>query len=103
MVILEEKSFVANLCFQCLQSGVHGVNLGVDVIVLVDGVGVKLVTRLYQKVVVGQKGGLILQHGFFNLGFLPFKSWSLNGLDVSQRSFLGEVELLLSSLFWIML
>ena len=72
-------------------------------IVLMDGVRVKLLTGFYQKVAVGQKGGLILQHGFFNLGFLPFKSWSLDGHDVSKRSFLGEVELLVSSLFWIIL
>ena len=57
---MKEKGFVANIYVQCLESGVHGVNLGVGVIVLKDGMGVELLTGFYQKVVVGQKGSLVI-------------------------------------------
>ena len=67
-------------------------------------VAAKLLTMFYRKVVVKQTSRLvILEHSVFNMGFLPFKSWNLKRLDVGKRSFLGEAEFLVETLFRIIM
>ena len=70
---------VANLRFNCLESGVDGVQLDVGALVLEGGLSIKLFARFKEESAVGHESVLmILHHGFIDLSFRDFKTWNRN-------------------------
>ena len=67
---------VANLRFNCLESGVDGVQLDVGVLVLEGGLSIKLFARFKEESAVGHESVLmILHHCCLLLRFRYFKGW----------------------------